>query len=316
MLYSSSRYGYAMLVVAMAINIPKHSEAFYSIRSFRSIHDTHVCSIDMVAIDPETLLGPKSTWGKKRRRSTEKVDVIISPQHSQYRVAGYEINSNSSGISSTRKSLTPTNTRNIREQTSRIWSDDVDEVSNLSSTMPGFRVQEKDNEGKDESVTQSTMPGFNDKHRRSKKGKKSTDSREEKRLSQIKMYNGYGTVPESLIDFTAEIHGFDRVTPQREKELGLKSQEATHLQSVYDNLERSLGRQPTSDEWCAAAGKINMEALRQAIQDGLDAKNQLVTANLRLVQRVVNVYLRNGLGSRYNAGDLMQEGNIVSNIIF
>lgn len=55
-----------------------------------------------------------------------------------------------------------------------------------------------------------------------------------------------------------------------------------------------------------------MEALQDAIQDGIHAKNQLVTSNLRMVQGVVNLYIRNGLGSQYNAGDLMQEGTVVS----
>lgn len=51
-----------------------------------------------------------------------------------------------------------------------------------------------------------------------------------------------------------------------------------------------------------------MEALRQAIEEGLEAKNKLVTSNLRMVQSVVNTYIRNGLSGQYNAGDLMQEG--------
>lgn len=72
------------------------------------------------------------------------------------------------------------------------------------------------------------------------------------------------------------------------------------------------GREPSDDEWCAAAGKINMDVLQDAIQDGIHAKNQLVTSNLRMVQGVVNLYIRNGLGSQYNAGDLMQEGTVVS----
>ena len=54
-----------------------------------------------------------------------------------------------------------------------------------------------------------------------------------------------------------------------------------------------------------------MEALRQTIDEGVEAKNRLVTSNLRMVQRVVNLYIRNGLGSQYNAGDLMQEGVMV-----
>lgn len=70
-------------------------------------------------------------------------------------------------------------------------------------------------------------------------------------------------------------------------------------------------REPTDEEWCAEAGKINMEAIRQALDEGLEAKNRLVTANLRMVQGVVNIYIRNGLGGQYNAGDMMQEGIMV-----
>lgn len=73
-----------------------------------------------------------------------------------------------------------------------------------------------------------------------------------------------------------------------------------------------MGRKPTNNEWCAAAGKINFEALENALNDGIEAKNKLVLSNLRMVQGVVNLYIRNGLGSQYNAGDLMQEGVTVS----
>lgn len=55
-----------------------------------------------------------------------------------------------------------------------------------------------------------------------------------------------------------------------------------------------------------------MEAIRQVLDEGLESKNRLVTANLRMVQGVVNVYIRNGLGAQYNAGDMMQEGIMAS----
>jgi RNA polymerase primary sigma factor len=84
---------------------------------------------------------------------------------------------------------------------------------------------------------------------------------------------------------------------------------------MYDDLQGKYGRDPTDEEWCAAAGKINMEALREAIEDGMEAKNHLVASNLRMVQRVVNLYIRNGLGSEYNAGDLMQDGTMVSSYL-
>jgi RNA polymerase primary sigma factor len=82
--------------------------------------------------------------------------------------------------------------------------------------------------------------------------------------------------------------------------------------NLKEQLEEKLMREPTDEEWCAEAGKINMEAIRQALDEGLEAKNRLVTANLRMVQGVVNIYIRNGLGGQYNAGDMMQEGIMVS----
>ena len=51
------------------------------------------------------------------------------------------------------------------------------------------------------------------------------------------------------------------------------------------------------------------------IEEGVAAKDKLVASNLRMVQRVVNVYIKNGLKGEYNSGDMMQEGIIVSFII-
>jgi DNA-directed RNA polymerase sigma subunit (sigma70/sigma32) len=124
------------------------------------------------------------------------------------------------------------------------------------------------------------------------------------------LYRNSASVPDSLVHFADEIHREDRITRSEEIELGEKTQEALRLQTLYDSLEAKLDREPTDEEWCAAAGKINMESIRQAIDDGLEAKNKLVTSNLRMVQSVVNTYIRNGLSARYNAGDMMQEGII------
>ena len=87
------------------------------------------------------------------------------------------------------------------------------------------------------------------------------------------------------------------------------------MQRLHNDLQVRYGRDPTDDEWCAAAGKMNVVALKEAIEDGMRAKNQLVASNLRMVQRVVNLYIRNGLGSEYNAGDLMQDGTMVSSCV-
>jgi hypothetical protein len=125
------------------------------------------------------------------------------------------------------------------------------------------------------------------------------------------MYKSSAAVPDSLVEFAHQIHDIERITPTEEVVLGEKTQEAIRLQKIYEGLQCKLAREPTNEEWCAAAGKINMEALSQAIEEGLEAKNKLVTSNLRMVQGVVNVYIRNGLKGHYNAGDLMQEGIMV-----
>lgn len=175
----------------------------------------------------------------------------------------------------------------------------------------------------------STMPGFSergptDREKAYKDGIKLAERRSGKDLSKVlntdaakkerrrasgqSMYRTSSSVPDSMIQFADEIHDIDRITPKEEITLGEKTQEAIQLQNVYDDLKKNLCREPTPEEWCAASGKINMEAISQAIEEGLEAKNTLVTANLRMVQGVVNLYIRNGLGAQYNAGDLMQEG--------
>lgn len=128
------------------------------------------------------------------------------------------------------------------------------------------------------------------------------------------MYKGSASVPDSLVAYTKEIHdATQRITPAEEKELGAKTQEAIRLQNTYSSLEEELGREPTDEEWCAVSdGVDSVEELRATIDQGMEAKNQLVESNLRMVQGVVNTYIRNGLGSQYNAGDLMQEGTMVS----
>ena len=177
-----------------------------------------------------------------------------------------------------------------------------------SSTMPGFS----------ERARTDSMRAYTDGVKLAERlsGKQFKDSVEVKERRRAKngesMYKSSASVPESLVDFAKKIHEIDRITPKEEVMLGEKTQEAVRLQKIYDTLQSTLAREPTDEEWCAASGKINMEHLSQAIEEGLEAKNKLVTSNLRMVQGVVNVYIRNGLRGQYNAGDLMQEGVMVS----
>ena len=179
---------------------------------------------------------------------------------------------------------------------------------NRSSTMPGFIKDEN----LDSYIGNEALRRLPTKRKVSRMVRSKAARLKRRQINSEAMYKKSASVPDSLCDYAHEIHAISRVTPKEEKELGTKTQEAMRLQRMYDDLQGKYGRDPTDEEWCAAAGKINMEALREAIQDGMEAKNQLVASNLRMVQRVVNLYIRNGLGSEYNAGDLMQDGTMVS----
>jgi len=176
--------------------------------------------------------------------------------------------------------------------------------SSRSSTMPGLK--ERTNTGR----IKAYRDGIKIAEQTSGSKIAVTNAAKKKRieLSGKDMYKTSDSVPDSLVQFADEIHGVDRITPKEEKSLGEKTQEAIRLQDIYDGLVTKLERDPTDDEWCAAAGKFNIESLSQTIEEGFEAKNKLVTSNLRMVQGVVNVYIRNGLQGQYNAGDLMQEG--------
>lgn len=173
-----------------------------------------------------------------------------------------------------------------------------------SSTMPGF----KQRRNTDRQIAYKNGLKIAEQH--STLEFKETAASKSKRghISGQVMYKASKSVPDSLVQFANEIHDVNRITPKEETTLGEKTQEAIRLQRIYNGLVTKLDREPTDDEWCAAAGKFNMESIAQTIEEGMEAKNRLVTSNLRMVQGVVNVYIKNGLQGQYNAGDLMQEG--------
>lgn len=196
------------------------------------------------------------------------------------------------------------------------------QLSDLQRRVPRKRFSKSSARRKASTVSRSsTMPGFNSqtaeqvahelhiRHVERNTNRVLTRSNSAKKHGMA-LYENSPSVPESLVQFSQEIHQQSRITKEEEKTLGQKTQAAVRLQTIFDTLQSELQREPTDAEWCAAAGKINMECLTQTLEEGVEAKNKLVTANLRMVQSVVNTYLRNGLTAQYNAGDLMQEGVI------
>jgi DNA-directed RNA polymerase sigma subunit (sigma70/sigma32) len=213
--------------------------------------------------------------------------------------------SNTTSSNSTYTTTTSSSSKNTKNKPSS---------SRRLSTMPGFRSRQQTKRHqsfRDGLKIAQTSNIHNAKKIAYAVNNKSAQLKRKKFNSEA-MYLSSSSVPDSMIAFTNEIHKESRITPKEEADLGTKTQIAMKLQKVHSELTDRLGREPTDDEWCAATGKINMTVLQQAIQEGMEAKDKLVLANLRMVQGVVNLYIRNGLGSQYNAGDLMQEGTMVS----
>jgi RNA polymerase sigma factor (sigma-70 family) len=232
---------------------------------------------------------------------TESIDSAKTFRDDKYSQSDLEDdddnnNSNQSGedvcLTSTSK-LIPVSSTSKRKSTTKSKMN-----RNLSSTMPGM----------DRYRVSSPSKRLNEE--RSKRQSVDTEAlrRNRRKVFGENLYKMSASVPDSMVQFADQIHREDRITHKEELELGSKTQEAIRIQNLYDSLVKKLSREPSDDEWCAAAGKINMEAIRQTIDEGMDAKNKLVTSNLRMVQSVVNTYIRNGLSAQYNAGDMMQEG--------
>jgi len=280
----------------------------------------------------------KRSQNKKAAATLELVDNKLNvnkkkdrkklPSNKPKRTSIKRVNSNDKGKSPKLQLVAPTKQRIVHKQKETLT--EKEEVDSILSSIVSEAVTKK--EEKKTRSRSSTMPGLaysntmrmkayqdgldivEQKTGRSIRNSYAIESKRRavRKNNSEQMYGQSVSVPDSLIQFVGEIHQESRITPQEEKDLGSKTQEAIRLQNLYEDLGDKLNREPTDAEYCAAAGKINMEALRQTIEEGLEAKNRLVTSNLRMVQRVVNLYLRNGLGSEYNAGDLMQDGTVVS----
>jgi len=212
----------------------------------------------------------------------------------------------------------PAHASSVRALRTKVVTDFTSEVA------PKLIISKSKTEVKAKKKTQtrsrlsSTMPGYI-----SKQNKVDKEARESKnkgispktqavriRQNQLELYRKNPCVPESFLQFVEEIHQESRITPAEEIRLGTLCQNAQKLHEVYDNLVAKYNREPTDEEYMAASDNISMESLRNCLDVGLEAKNLLVTSNLRLIQKVVNMYVRNGMGSEYNAADMMEEGTL------
>ena len=125
------------------------------------------------------------------------------------------------------------------------------------------------------------------------------------------IYANSAVVPPSLLTFLSEVHDTTSLLSKDEEyELGMTVQKGRRYKRAKVDLEKELRRDPTVGEMIEVVGCGSEEEYDAVIKLGDEARRTLVECNLRLVQKVVNVYIRNGLGSQYNAGDMMQDGTM------
>lgn len=99
-----------------------------------------------------------------------------------------------------------------------------------------------------------------------------------------------------------------RVTPEQEIELGKMIQKGVALHKAKLDLEASLGRDVTRQEWTEHAQLESPKELRRQVSDYRRAKQLLVTANMGLVHAVVKSQHANKMGVTYE--ELVQEGSL------
>jgi RNA polymerase sigma factor (sigma-70 family) len=109
----------------------------------------------------------------------------------------------------------------------------------------------------------------------------------------------------SILDLTFA-HG--RVTPEQEVQLGKMIQNGVVLHKKKMELEATLGREVTRQEWTDHVGLESPKELRRFVSEYRRAKQLLVTANMGLVHAVVKIQHSRKMGVTYE--ELVQEGSL------
>ena len=104
------------------------------------------------------------------------------------------------------------------------------------------------------------------------------------------------------------LHEIGRVpllTHEQEIIYGKQVQKMMSLLGLKDELENSLAKDPSAEEWAEAA-KMEVKALEKAMEQGERAKRKMIEANLRLVVAIAKKYQKRNMEFL----DLIQEGSL------
>jgi RNA polymerase nonessential primary-like sigma factor len=105
--------------------------------------------------------------------------------------------------------------------------------------------------------------------------------------------------------YLREIGRVPLLTHEQEILFGKQVQQMVALVAVKQTIVEETGKEPSLDEWAAAAA-TNAENLQRTVAAGELAKRRMVEANLRLVVSVAKKYIKRNI----DLLDLIQEGTI------
>ena len=109
-----------------------------------------------------------------------------------------------------------------------------------------------------------------------------------------------------LRSYMRDISRVPLLSAEQEITLGRQVQQLVALEEVREELTLRAGGLAPNDQQLAVAAAIAIDELQARIRDGRQAKERMVSANLRLVVSIAKNYTN----SSFELADLIQEGTI------
>jgi RNA polymerase nonessential primary-like sigma factor len=117
--------------------------------------------------------------------------------------------------------------------------------------------------------------------------------------------SSYRTSSDSLQSYLLEIGRVHLLTQEQEISYGNKVQEMMQILQIQESLKKKTGRSPTCLEIAEEIKRTEVE-VKHILYEGKQAKQKMITANLRLVVCVAKKYQKRNLDFQ----DLIQEGTL------